>query len=148
MPKTAKPMWLYTWILVFAQPLVVCIHFLNLGSSGRLPLEGDSIGIPIFGNIIAWISVTPFLLLLTWLMLRRYNPKSHLFAWDLDRPVRSIIASATLGGCGIALMLLSAFDFRAAYAWYDHMLTVYTLCWAAWFLAMRAAVVRQLPRSI
>ena len=147
MPKTPTPLWLSTWALVITQPIVIHIFFWNLGISGRLPADGDSIGIPIIGNLVVWMIVAPFLLFFTWLMLGRYNPNNRFFAWDRCRPIRSSTASITLGGCAIAFMALSMIDLGTAYAWYEHMLAIYLFFWAVWFLAMRAVVIGQLPRS-
>jgi hypothetical protein len=147
MPKTPTPLWLSTWALVITQPIVIYIFYWNLGISGRLHADGDSIGIPIIGNLVVWMLVAPFLLFFTWLMLRRYNPNNHLFAWDRCRPIRSSTASISLGGCAIAFIVLSTIDLGTACAWYEHMLAIYQFFWTGWLLAMRAVVVGQLPTS-
>ena len=59
-------------------PVVNFIYWPAVLRSGVLPSDGDSIGIPMFGSVLATLVVSPVILGVACLCLRRYNPDTRL----------------------------------------------------------------------
>ena len=98
LPRSPGPVWLLTGLLLWGFPAVNFIYWPEVLRSGVLPPDGDSIAIPMFGSILATLVLSPFVLGITWLGLKRYNPDTKLTSWRQDRPYRSILTTGLCVG--------------------------------------------------
>ena len=144
MPSRDSPIWLLTAALIFGFPLANWLYWPQVLRSGVLPPEGDSIMIPMVGSVLLAVVASPFLLALATICLRRYNPRTKLFAWRRDRPIRSAVATLMFGGAAIVLAAFAARALTLALPWYEHIITAYVAAVILWLLALRAAVIEQL----
>jgi len=143
MPRSSFWLWLLTGLLLTGFPAVNFIYWPQVLRSGVLPSDGDRIGIPIFGSVLLALYISPLVLGIAWMCLRRYSPDTRFAAWRQDRPYRSSFASLIFGG-GAALALYTAFDgLRADEPWYEFLFSGYFILWVPWLLAMRAALIEQ-----
>jgi len=128
-------------------PILNFIYWPLVLRSGVLPPHGDSISIPMFGSVLATLLVSPFILGVAWLCLRRYNPQSRLFTMRRDRPIRTIAATVIFGGTAALFVFGVVFSvvtgLRDARPWYEYLLTGYALAWVPWLLGVRAAAIDQ-----
>ena len=143
MPNRSWPIWLYTVMLILGYPVVNAVYFWFLGSSGLLPPDGDTIFIPIMGNLIFSIVTAPLVLVLAWFCLRRYNGNARLLSWRADRPVRSIAATIIFGSLFLVWGFVAVIDLARDLYWFEYLLTAYSMMAAPWFLMMRAAIIEQ-----
>ncbi len=144
MPSRPWPLWSLTGLVLIGFPALNFIYWAEVLRSGVLPADGDSIGIPMFGSILATLVLSPLFLGVAWLCLRRYNPDTRLWSWRPDRPFRS--AGATiLFGAGSALLTAAVLDsLRPPMPWYEYLWPAYFALWVAWLLGLRAAAIDQL----
>ena len=143
MPSRPKPLWVLTVLLLIGAPAANIIYWDRVLASGVLPMDADSVGIPMGLGIIFTILVTPFVLGVTWLCLRRYNPQARFFAWRKDRPFRSLMASLIFGGAAALLVLNIIASPWFGYPWYEFIFDALSIPAIVWSLAMRAAVIEQ-----
>lgn len=143
MPSRSWSIWLYTVMLILGYPVVIVIYFWFLGSSGLLPPDGDTIFIPIMGNLLFSVVTAPLVLALAWLCLRRYNGDARFLSWRTDRPLRSAAATIFLGSLFLAWIFLAVFDLARDPYWFEYMLNAYYMLAAPWFLMIRAAIIEQ-----
>lgn len=144
MPSRPWPLWLLTGLVLLGFPVVNFIYWPQVLRSGVLPVDGDSIGIPIFGSILAALVLSPLILGVTWLCLRRYNPKTRFIGWRSDRPIRTATATLSLGSAAALLAIALLSDLRTDSPWYEYLWSVYFALWVPWLLGLRAPVVDQL----
>ena len=144
MPTRIFPLWILTGVVILGRPVVSFIYWPLLLRSGVLPVNADSVAIPMINDVVVTIAISPILLGLAIFCLRRYNPETRLAAWRPDRPVRSAVATVTLGGPATVLAALILIDVRADWPWYEYLWTGYGLLWILWFMALRAAAIDRL----
>ena len=144
MPSRPWPLWLLTAALILALPVVSLAYWPLVLQSGVLPPHSDSVLIPMINDLVVAIVISPIVLGAAVLCLQGYNPETRLAAWRRDRPVRSVVASAALGGPAVALAGLVIIEDGGDWPWYEYLWTGYGLLWIAWFLALRAAVIDRL----
>ena len=137
-------LWWLTALDLIAFPAVNFIYWPQVLRSGALPSDGDSIGIPMFGSILATLVVSPLVLGVTWACLRRYNPKTSLWTWREDRPLRSIIITLLFGAVSVTLAASILVGLWLSPPWYEYLWRTYFGLWLPWLLAVRAAAVDQL----
>jgi hypothetical protein len=111
--------------------------------SGVLPIDGDSIGIPIFGSLMVAIALAPIMIGTTWICVRRYNCNAKLFAVRRDRLLRTFVATLLFGGMAIFSLALLVYGWTQPAPWYEYLWDIYVLLGIYWLLAMRAAIVEQ-----
>ena len=145
MPHRSFTIWVYTLMLIIGLPLTSAVYFLVLLASGALPIDADSIGIPMFGIVLITPIIGAVALMINWLCLRRYNYTASIIAWRGDRPVRSMLMSSICAA--ISMMLIGCFiaDVLAELPPYEYILSCYSLCWLPWLFWLRAASIEQLP---
>lgn len=144
MPSRPWSLWFLTGLVLVGFPAVNFIYWPQVLRSGALPPDGDSIGIAMFGSILVMLVLSPLVLGLTWLCLRRYNPETRLAAWRRDRPYRSAVTTL-LAGAGAALLGAAAVDgLRPDLPWYEYLWPVYFALWVPWLIGLRAAAIEQL----
>ncbi len=144
LPSRAWPLWSLTGLVLFGFPAVNFIYWPEVARSGVLPPHGDSIAIPMFGSILAMLVLSPVILGVTWVCLRRYNPVTRLGSWRRDRPYRSALATLLFGG-GAALMVAMVIGLlEPGQPWYAYLWPAYFALWMPWLLGLRAAVINQL----
>lgn len=77
--------------------------------------------------------------------MRRYNPRTRVLAWRNDRLVRSVVASVLAVAIG-AIIAGSVWDWLwSARHWYDYVWPIYYAFWLPWLVALRAAIIDELP---
>jgi len=111
--------------------------------SGVLPADADSIGIPMFGSVIVALVVSPVVLGIAWLSLRRYNSDARLAALRWDRPYRTTLITLFFGALAAFLLFRAITDAIRAQPWYEYLWSGYATLWMVWTLALRAALVEQ-----
>lgn len=121
------------------------IYWPQILRSGVLSPDADSIAIPMFGSVLATLIMSPVILALAWLCLRRYNPGTKLWAWRKDCPFRSVGATIFLGGAALVI-IAGVFEslMPPLLPWYEYLWTAYLLGWLLWLLGLRAAAIDQL----
>jgi hypothetical protein len=125
-------------------PVINFIYWPQILRSGVLPSDGDSIGIPMGMSVITTLLLSPVILGVSWLCLRRYNPKTRLVSWRPDRPYRSFLVSLVCGAA-VAFAAVGALEgFGMNLPWYDYLSPAYVALWLPWLLALRAAAIEQL----
>jgi hypothetical protein len=144
LPSRPSPFWWLTAFNLLAFPVLNFIYWPQVLRSGALPPDGDSIAIPMFGSVIATLIVSPVILGLAWLCLRRYSPYARLWTWRQDRPIRSIGATILFGGASILVTAGALDSLRLPWPWYEYLWTAYFLTWLPWLLGLRAAAIDQL----
>lgn len=146
MPSQPKPLWVLTWLLLIMAPVLNTLYWNIVLEAGVLPHDGDAIAIPIFAGMVFTVLISPFVLTVSWLCLRRYNPRTRFLAWRSDRPVRSIFASLVFGAAALGLAGMLAHDVRdmfGDYPGYEFLFTSLLPPAIVWSLAMRAAFIEQ-----
>lgn len=143
MPKRAWPLWVLTVGLLVAFPVLSMIYWDAVLGAGELCSNSDTIAIPIAGSVAVTVALSPVILAITWLCLRRYNPATRLATLRWDRPVRTITASLVFGGTTVLIMLDLIISLKHRVAWYEHLWTGYSIALALWLLGLRAAVIDQ-----
>jgi hypothetical protein len=124
-------------------PALNFIYWPQVLRSGVLPPEGDSIGIPMFGSVFLTLVLSPLVIGIAWLCLRRYNPNTKLATWRRERLYRSIGATL-LFGAGAVLLTAAVFDgLRPGLRWYEYLWPAYFALWVPWLLGLRAAAIDQ-----
>ena len=144
MPRCRWPLELLTGLILAGFPFVNFIYWPQVLRSGVLPPDGDSIGIPMFGSVLATLVVSPLILGITWLCLRRYNPNTTLASWRPDRPIRSGVTTLLFGAAAAPIMAAVFDGLRPALPWYEYLWPAYFALWIPWLVGMRAAIIDQL----
>jgi hypothetical protein len=143
MPSTAKPLWLLTWLAIMVGPITNFIYWNAVLESGVLPHDGEAIAIPIFQGLVGTVALAPMVLAIAWYCLRRYNPKTSIFAWRNDRTIIGALATLVFGG----LTCLFAYDVGRVllghYSPLEFISIPSALVRMAWLMAMRAALIEQ-----
>jgi hypothetical protein len=147
LPRHPWPIWFLTGLALLGFPVVNLIYWPEVLRSGVLPSDGDSIGIPIFGSVLATLVLSPFILGLTWLGLRHYNPDTRLAAWRRDRPFSSVAITALCGKGALSVVVLVLDGLRPGLPWYEYLWPAYFGLWLPWFLALRAAAIDRLDHE-
>lgn len=134
-----------TWISAIGSMacylLVINVYYRGLGASGELPLNADSIGIPIYSSYLFILIVAPFVLGVTRLALRR-DCGGGLFVWRRDRPIRSITLTLISVALVVMLILPSIQDFTTpGLRDWERSLAFMTMLPALWVVLIRAALV-------
>ena len=144
LPSRAWPLWVLTGLVVIGFPAVNFIYWPEVLRSGVLPPHGDSIAIPMFGSVLATLVLSPLILGVTWVSLRRYNPATRLGSWRRDRPYFSALATLLFGGVAalIVAVILDLLD--PGQPWYAYLWPAYFALWLPWLLGLRAAAIDQL----
>jgi hypothetical protein len=137
-------LWSLTGLILMGFPILNFIYWSEVLRSGVLPIDGDSIGIPIMGSVLATVVLSPFILGGTWLCLRRYNPETRLWSWRRDRPIRSAVATILFGAGSVFLTAVCLDSLRPSLPWYEYLWPAYFSVWVPWLLGLRAAVIDQL----
>lgn len=145
MPSRPWPLWCLTGLVLLAFPPLNFVYWPQVLRSGVLPPDGDSIFIPMLGSIYVTLLLSPLILGVAWLCLRRYNPKTSIAAWRRDRPYRSAVVTLLFGPAA-ALMTAAAVQgvLTPAMPWYEYLWAAYFALWGLWLLYLRAAAIDQL----
>lgn len=145
MPSRPSPLWWLTGLILIAFPALNFIYWPQILRSGVLPPDGDSIGIPMFGSIVTTLIVSPFILGVSWLCLRRYNPDTRLWSWRQDRLFRSVGVTLLFGAASVVLAagILDSLKLPLL-PWYEYLWPAYFSAWIPWMLGLRAAAIDQL----
>lgn len=147
MPRKLWPIWLWTILLLIGFPIINFVYWWEVLISGILPPDGDSVAIPMFEGLLATIVLSPSLLLITWLALRKYDPDTCILVWRRDRPLRTLIASG-LCAAGCYLLLADAVILLMHIApWYEYMIACYFFLWLPWLFWLRAAFINQKQKN-
>jgi len=78
------------WSRLFTVPE----YFERTYELGWYPPEGDAIAIPIAGNAIVTLFVSPILILILWLILRRFPTRVRVLAWSNEHIGSSLLWTA------------------------------------------------------
>ena len=143
MPSKPWPIWVLSCFLIVGLPLFSAVYWPQLAQAGALPAEIGPPMIPILESVYAAAILAPFVLAITYLCLRRYNPETRLLSWRRERPIRSIFLTIVFVAAAAELAMLLGLYFSADEPWYEYLWTLYGAAWIAWLLALRAAGVEQ-----
>ena len=143
MPSKPWPIWFLSCFLIVGLPLFSAIYWPQLAQAGVLPPEAGPPITAIIESIYAAAILAPFVLALTYLCVRRYNPATRLLSWRRERPIRSIFLTVVFVALAAELAMLLGLHFSADEPWYEYLWTIYGAAWIAWLLALRAAGVEQ-----
>ena len=147
--RFAIPRWLVAGLMTIwwiATPAVDAAYYSTQARRGAYPPEADSIGIPIGQSVAGWLLLTPVILLLVFLALRRAPGRVELLGFD-----RSTFAGRIWSAVWTVLLLAFAgseawFAVRSLQdaMWLDVAHSVLGVCVA---LALRAAFAAPRTRS-
>ena len=144
MPSSSRPIWLLTCLLLLAFPVLNFVYWPQVLQSGVLSPDSDSIGIPMFCSVALTIIASPFLLGLTWLFVRRYNPATKIAVFRPDRPYRTALATLVFGGLALLFLAESVREFMVTQPWYEYLWPAYfSALWVPWLMVLRAAFIEQ-----
>jgi hypothetical protein len=150
MPKSPWPIWLLTWALIIGFPVISSVWldvWVDTWSEADR-MHGDSVGIPMIGNIILTLLIAPLILALSSYCLRRYNPETTLLSWRPDKLRRSVVATCLLGGLAASWLVVGTLIAAAqATIWPDALFVIYCVLWALLALMWRAACITQHTRA-
>lgn len=136
--------WGLTLCVIIGWPITNLVYWSAELRAGNLPTDGDSIVIPIMGSLITSGFLTPFFLIIVWNSLRGHDPRAGLLAWRGDRPLRSGIYTALLGGPAVLMLISLAKDLvdiqLRGLAWQEYILVAWFSLFAFWLLFLRAAL--------
>jgi hypothetical protein len=144
LPSHPSPLWWLTGFVLIGFPVLNFVYWPEVLRSGVLPIDGDSIGIPMFGSVLTTLIFSPFILGIAWLCLRRYNPDTRLWSWRRDRPFRSLAATILFGAAAALLTADILNSLTPPLPWYEYLWPAYFSGWLPWLLGLRAAAVDQL----
>ena len=146
MPKNLAGIWAQTIALIIGYPLVSLIYYpLQVETwTPEQRLQGDTVGIPMFGSLIATVVLSPLIIGSVHLCVRRYSSENRLLAWRPDRPVRSWIATIILGGFSLTIAFVSLLLASEAKYWFDGLWVGYFALWSFMLLQLRSAYVTQI----
>jgi hypothetical protein len=142
---------LLTALVLVGFPAINFIYWPELLRSGAFLPDGDSIAVPMFGGVLATLFLSPLILGISWLCLRRYNPDARLLSWRPDRPFRSAALTVLFGSAAALVTAGILVGLTSARAWFEFLWPSYLAFWLPWLLGLRAAAVDQLaydPREI
>jgi len=142
MPSSSRPIWLLTLLLLTAFPVLNLAYWPRVLQSGVLPRAGDSIAIPMYGSVVLAVVASPFLLGITWICVRRYNPAAKIMAFRRDRPYRTSLATLVCGGLA-ALLVEILREVSITQPWYEYIWPAYFALWVLWLMWLRAALIEQ-----
>jgi DNA-binding transcriptional LysR family regulator len=97
-----------------------------------------------FGSVLATLVVSPVVLGIAWVCMRRYNPPTRLAAWRHDRPYRSAFATLTFATAAALVSAGAIMSVMPDAPCYEYLWSGYLAVWVPWLLALRAAAVEQL----
>ncbi|WP_156347780.1 MULTISPECIES: hypothetical protein [unclassified Sphingomonas] len=143
MPSRASVLWMLTALLIAAYPVPNFIYWPEILKSGVLPVDGDSIGIPMFGSLLVTLVVSPIVIGMAWMCYRRYNPSTRFLVYRLDRPLRSAVATGIFGVSAAIICFAALADAVRAMPWYEYLWPAYMLFISAWLLTLRASFIQQ-----
>jgi hypothetical protein len=128
--------WL-TLLLILVQPIFSISHYFWNDMAGAYPINADSIGIPIFREIISWIFLAPVALIgAFWALTRHFHP-IPLLKWNEHRPIWSSIWT----GVFALLLLVVLGDIPFNLRWVNVPSLLNDGLWIYIFLQLRALVV-------
>jgi hypothetical protein len=139
LPKSVWPYWLLSAAVVVGLPLTSFVYFPALLQTGKLPVNGDSISIPMFSSIMFALLITPVIFGVTYSCVRTYRAKGTFMIWRRDRPILSSVLSILFGLPVAALMFSIGQTAIGRYPDIEFIWIPYTLVCVAWLMALRAA---------
>lgn len=144
LPSTTWPIWLLTLITIVLDPLISLYYYPALLQSGTLPVNADSISIPILQTFIGAMIIGSIMLTITWLCLRHYKGSVKFFIWRDDKRARSTLFSAFFGIPALLLVGLNVYQYaRQVWPWYEYLWLASCAPELLWLLTMRAAAIGQ-----
>jgi len=128
-------------------PAANVLYWPELKKAGVLPVNADSIGLPIFSSVILAFLLSPLVLGVTWLCLRRSNPAARPKIWRNDLPFASALSLLIFGG---AAAFLAAGELMGNYfgqPWYEYLWPAHSLLCIAGLLALHTAVMKRMSQG-
>jgi hypothetical protein len=124
-------------------------YYSALLRSGTLPPNADSIGIPIFTNVLASPILAGIMLLYAIPAIYRYDGSATLMAGTLVHPVRLTVGLLLYGLFAIALLVLMVRDALTPMPSFERLWLLVAILLALWLLTLRAAVsVQRGPKEL
>ena len=139
LPRRVCPIWAVSVLLPIGFAGLSPVYYSFLLRSGRLETQSDSIAIPIVQDFATAAVLTPVILIMTAVALRKYAGPVPLFVWDRSAHLRSIIVSiicvipAVTAGLGIG------YDVLQHLPWYEYFIDLNMIHGIVWLLLIRAA---------
>ena len=138
-PSARALIWFLTWLVIIGHPLTSSFYWGFMLDTGVLPHDADSIGIPIFADLIgALITAVPMLGLTKLALVFKTGP-FRLWSWSGCRPILSTLWSIGLGGPAIYLASLIVRDVVDPKSWYDYVWLPHMAVLIVWLLVLRGA---------
>ena len=139
-PARAWPVWLVALLVPTSVMVAAWFYYPALLASGTLDPNADSIGIPIFQAMVSAVIVTPIVMGITAICLRRYRGRTPLNYWDRKRPARSFLVSLLFALPIITLITSTVYEHIQGWPWYEYLWDIVSLSFVAWLILLRPAV--------
>ncbi len=142
-PRKKLYVWIVSVIVFLSMPIFTILYYFDIYDKGAYPIDGDSITVPIFHNLVGLAVLFPFFCGFLYFSTRNYIGNKSLVFWNHDRPYWSIGWSVFF----IALILVNLMGIP--YIWELRLFTegvkLLIICW--FFLYLRAVVIAK-PKGV
>lgn len=136
------PFWCLSAALIVTGPVLTDLYWGRMLTSGILPMDADSISLPVLQRALVNLVAAPAILGLTWLAFRNYARWGGLLAWRSDRPMLSLAVSLPLVAAAVWIGAVTVADLLAArrepIPWYGQIQYLDPALILAWLLTLRA----------
>ena len=139
-PDRRWTVWLLALLMIVGLPATAWVYFPLMLQSGALSPGGDAIAIPMFGSILSAIILSPIVLGVTFLCLRRRTDSRRIFGWRRDRPVVAALGTLLFGGPAAWVAVTVVASLLRPQQGYDYLWLPFVACLIAWLLILRAEV--------
>ena len=142
-PSASGLIWLLAWLVILGHPVTSVFYWGFVLEAGILRTDADSIGIPIFADLIGAMLVAIPMLALTKLALVLKAGPFRLWSWNRRRPILSALWSVALGVPAIYLASLVIGDSVDPKPWYEYAWLPHMAALIAWLLVLRGAALSE-----
>ncbi len=123
-------------LLLLAQPVFCALHFFWNLMMGAYPPEADSITIPIYHGVIAWMLVAPIGFCCLWWAIWKCPGGFPIFGWNRRRPIWSTLWTTVF----FFLVFVCLVEIPYHLRWVNLPSLINAVAWAIVFIYLRAAV--------
>jgi hypothetical protein len=147
-PSIDHVIWIFTALVIVGRPVTSFFYWEFVLGAGVLRYDADSIGIPIFMDLLRAMIVAIPMLVLTKLALVFKAGPFCLWSWNKHRPIVSVVWSVVLGGPAIYLTFLTVSDLITPrpWPWYEYVWIPHIVASIAWLLMLRGAALSSAPQ--
>lgn len=139
-PDRRWPIWLLALLMIVGFPATAWIYFPLVLQSGALSPGGDAIAIPMVGSILSAILLSPIVLAVTFLCLRRRTDSRRIFGWRRDQPIVAALGTLLFGGSAAWVAVAVAASLSPPQQGHEYLWLPFVACLIVWLLILRAEV--------